>query len=83
MYSTIHEAWNNDVTELYSKNFKNNELKPLQSYQNNYFNINENYSSKPQPKQQPKLQPKPQPKLQIKPSISSTVSIKSKKKKNK
>jgi hypothetical protein len=52
MYSTIQEAWNDDIVELYSNNFQNNnttKTKPnIDNFNNNsiqYFDINEDYDN--------------------------------------
>lgn len=52
MYSTIQEAWNDDIIELYSNNFQNNntiKTKPnIDNFNNNsiqYFDINEDYDN--------------------------------------
>ena len=37
MYSTIQEAWNSDITELYANNFKNNQFQSIDTNKNNYF----------------------------------------------
>ena len=44
MYSTIQEAWNNDITDVYAENFKQNKFKTISS-SNNFFNIHEDYGS--------------------------------------
>ena len=44
MYSTIQEAWNNDITDVYTENFKQNKFKTISS-SNNFFNIHEDYGS--------------------------------------
>jgi hypothetical protein len=44
MYSTIQEAWNNDITDVYTENFKQNQFKTISS-SNNFFNIHEDYGS--------------------------------------
>jgi hypothetical protein len=47
MYSTIQEAWNNDIVELYSNNFQNNNpnIDNIHTNSIQYFDIKDDYNN--------------------------------------
>ena len=80
MYSTIQEAWNTDITEMYSNNF-NNQVQTIDN--NNYFNIHENYKKKPIKTISNKKTKVTSTSTKIKKSVSTKIVPKYKKKKMK
>ena len=46
MYSTIDEAWNNDMSLIYANNFKQAKFNSAPATKKNYFTVQEYYSPK-------------------------------------